>query len=133
MIPGISNQSIGIELKSFLTGPAGFILTISQAISPAVLPAARNPIIADKAAKDLLVPCAACFQRLKAAEKALKSGKTVEGIPEKFIGNFNILHPADFIWEQFGEKALSSKVKKSLADLNPVCYYGCLITRPPNN
>jgi heterodisulfide reductase subunit B len=97
----------------------------------AVSLAARNLIIADKAAKDLLVPCAACFQRLKAAEKALKSGKLVEGIPEKFIGNFNILHPADFIWEQFGEKTLANTVKKSLADLNPVCYYGCLITRPP--
>jgi heterodisulfide reductase subunit B2 len=93
--------------------------------------AARNLVIADKVSKDLLVPCAACFQRLKAAEKALKSGKLVEGVPEKFVGNFNILHPADFIWEQFGEKALANKVQKSLQALNPVCYYGCLITRPP--
>lgn len=108
-----------------------FVISPYHERCPSVSLAARNLIIADKAAKDLLVPCAACFQRLKAAEKALKSGKPVEGIPEKFTGNFNILHPADFIWDQFGEKGLANKVKKSLADLNPVCYYGCLITRPP--
>jgi len=97
----------------------------------AVSLAARNLILADKAGLDLLVPCAACFQRLKAAEKALKSGVRTAGVKDKYIGSFKIIHPADFIWEKFGEKVIAGKVKKSLEKLNPVCYYGCLITRPP--
>jgi heterodisulfide reductase subunit B len=99
--------------------------------SLAVSLAARNLLIADKIGRDVLVPCAACFQRLKAAEKALKSGKPVEGIAGQYRGKLNIVHPADFIWEKLGEKALIKQVKKPLTALNPVCYYGCLTSRPP--
>lgn len=92
--------------------------------------AGRNLIIADKTGQDLLVPCASCFQRLKFAEKAMKAGEKVEGMTYKFTGNFEIKHAGDFFWDQFGEKPLTAKIKKSLEGLNPVCYYGCLTTRP---
>ncbi|MFC1932744.1 CoB--CoM heterodisulfide reductase iron-sulfur subunit B family protein [Chloroflexota bacterium] len=92
---------------------------------------ARNLEIADKAGLDLVVPCAACYQRLKMAEKELLAGKDIEGISRKYEGNFNIKHLADFIWEDVGEKAISAKGKKPLKDLKPVCYYGCLTVRPP--
>jgi heterodisulfide reductase subunit B len=93
--------------------------------------AGRNLIIADKMGQDLMVPCAACFARLKSADKALKAGKTVEGVSHKYEGKFNIKHSADMIWEACGEKAIAAQVKKPLTALNPVCYYGCLTTRPP--
>jgi heterodisulfide reductase subunit B len=97
----------------------------------AVSLAGRNLIIADKIGKDLVVPCAACYQRLKSAEKELKAGKCVEGITYKYDGKFHIKHSADFIWENLGEKAIIARVKKPLQGLNPVCYYGCLTARPP--
>jgi heterodisulfide reductase subunit B2 len=93
--------------------------------------AGRNLLIADKIGQTLLVPCSACFQRLKAAEKALKAGKTVKGLPSQYQGKFDIKHAADLIWEVCGENAITAKVKKPLKGLNPVCYYGCLTTRPP--
>jgi heterodisulfide reductase subunit B2 len=93
--------------------------------------AGRNLIIADRSGLDLMVPCAACFQRLKAADKELKAGKTVPGINQEYSGKVNIKHSADMIWEKCGEKAIAARVKKPLSSLNPVCYYGCLITRPP--
>jgi heterodisulfide reductase subunit B2 len=92
--------------------------------------AGRNLIIADKVGMDLLVPCASCFQRLKFAEKAMKAGEQVEGMPYKLTGSFEIKHAGDFFWDAIGEISLVSKVKKSLEGLNPVCYYGCLTTRP---
>jgi heterodisulfide reductase subunit B2 len=92
--------------------------------------AGRNLIIADKIGLDLLVPCASCFQRLKFAEKAMKAGEKVEAMTHNFSGNFDIKHAGDFFWDEFGEKALTEKVKKPLEGLNPVCYYGCLTTRP---
>lgn len=97
----------------------------------AVALAARNLAIADKKGMDLIIPCAACFLRLKVAEKALKTGKTIEGVTEKYNGNFRLWHGADYILEKMGEKELAGRVKKPLAGLHPVCYYGCLITRPP--
>jgi len=97
----------------------------------AVSLAGRNLLIADKTGLDLFVPCAACFQRLKAADKALKNGKTIEGIASSYSGKFNIKHSADWIWETCGEKGILPLVKKPLLGLRPVCYYGCLTTRPP--
>lgn len=93
--------------------------------------AGRNLLIADRLGLDLMVPCSACFQRLKKAEKELKAGKTVGGFVQKFAGEFKIQHAANLIWDKAGEKAISGRVKKSLKSLHPVCYYGCLITRPP--
>jgi len=92
---------------------------------------ARNLVTADKANMDLVVPCAACYSRLKTAEKELKAGKAIEGISTQYQGDFHIKHLADFLWDDVGEKAILEKVKKPLNGLNPVCYYGCLITRPP--
>lgn len=97
----------------------------------AVTLAARNLKIADRAGLDLVVPCAACYQRFKVAEKGLSAGKAIEGVSDKYKGDFHIKHATDFFWENVGEKAVREKVQKSLEGLNPVCYYGCLIVRPP--
>ncbi|HEX7475404.1 MAG TPA: CoB--CoM heterodisulfide reductase iron-sulfur subunit B family protein [Dehalococcoidales bacterium] len=96
----------------------------------AVSLAGRNLMIADKIGLDLLVPCSACFQRMKSADRELKAGKSVAGVSQSYTGKFEIKHAADLIWEKIGEKIIASKVKKPLAGLKPVCYYGCLTTRP---
>jgi len=98
----------------------------------AVSLAARNLGIADQAGMDLIVPCAACFHRLKTADKHLRQGKSVEGLAIKYNGDFNIKSLPDFFWEDVGEKAVRDKVKIPLQSLNPVCYYGCLTLRPPD-
>src|SRR5512140_2441904 len=74
----------------------------------AVSLAARNLVIADKIGQDVIVPCSSCFQRLKNAEKALKSGKPVEGIEHPYSGKINIKHAADLIWEVYGDRALTA-------------------------
>lgn len=97
----------------------------------AVSLAARNLEIAAKAGMDMMVPCAACYQRLKVAEKELLAGKNVDGISQKYDSNLQIKHIADFFWEYIGNDAIAGRVKNRLEALNPVCYYGCLTTRPP--
>jgi heterodisulfide reductase subunit B len=96
-----------------------------------VLLSARNLWIAEKAGRDLVVPCAACFQRLKTAEKRLLEGPEKEEIPIGYQGKIRIRHLADFLWEDVGPKKIREKVRKPLAGLKPVCYYGCLTVRPP--
>jgi len=92
---------------------------------------ARNLLIADRAGMDLVVPCAACFQRFKVAEKELLAGKEIVGISDKYEGGLRIKYIVDFFWEDVGEKTLREKVRKPLSGLTPVCYYGCLTVRPP--
>ncbi len=92
---------------------------------------ARNLATADKAGLDLVVPCAACNSRLKTADKALRTGTRTEEVSDGYKGDFSVKHMADFVWEGVGEKAIREKVIRPLAGLKTVCYYGCLITRPP--
>jgi heterodisulfide reductase subunit B len=125
-------KALGVELKELddwnCCGSSSAHAT-SELLAVA-LPA-RNLEIADKAGLDLVVPCAACFQRLKSAEKEMRAGKDVAGVNSKYEGNFDIKHIVDFIWEDIGEKTINSKIKKPLKELKPVCYYGCLTARPP--
>ena len=91
---------------------------------------ARNLNLAEKKGQDLITPCAACFSRLKAAEKALTGDSKMEvGIP--FQGEINILHILEFLSrEDFSDK-IEKQTKKPLEDLKVLSYYGCLLTRPP--
>ncbi len=92
---------------------------------------ARNLELADRVGNTLVTPCPSCFLRLKLADKELRSGRTIEGVTHEYRGNFAIKHLADFLWDEVGEKAICSKVSRPLDSLEPVCYYGCLTTRPP--
>lgn len=125
-------RTLGIELAELgdwnCCGAASAHVT-SQALA-AALPA-RNLLIAERAGSDLVVPCAACFSRLKHAEKELRDGADIEGVTGEYRGDFRVRHLTDFLWEDIGEQAVLEKVVTPLSGLNPVCYYGCLITRPP--
>ncbi len=126
------SKTLGVELKELpdwsCCGSSSAHVT-NHTLALAL--AARNLEIAELAGMDLVVPCAACYQRLKVAEKHLLAGKSIEGIKVKYDGNFRIKHVAEFFWQDVGEKALSERVRRPLQGLNPVCYYGCLTARPP--
>jgi heterodisulfide reductase subunit B len=85
----------------------------------------RNLALAQKAGRDVVVPCALCFNRLKAAEKALE--RPGEGQP----GGIKIWDLLDFLTQKDWLAALSKKVVRPLAGLRVVGYYGCLAARPP--
>jgi len=145
--PGCSLDSTAIEYNESLKATAGFLGLELQELPDwtccgassahvtgdklAVSLAGRNLLIADKMDMDLMVPCAACFHRLKSADKALKAGRKVQGMDQPYQGRFKIKDAAVLVWENVGEKALAAKVIKPLSGLHPVCYYGCLTVRPP--
>lgn len=97
---------------------------------------ARNLIAAQKDALDVMVPCAACFNRFKMAEHHLKVDDKLKTKIEDVVGgkyqpNFAIRNPVDIIYNDIGIEALKGKTKKDLGGLKPVSYYGCLLLRPP--
>jgi len=91
---------------------------------------ARNLSLAERTGYDVVVPCASCFNRLKAAEKVLLSDKDSEfAIP--YQGKIKIWDYLDFMSREEMLVKIEEKVKRPLKDLRVVCYYGCLVARPP--
>jgi len=86
--------------------------------------------------KEVLVPCAACFSRFKFAQHDMEEKPgllgEMEGILEhEFQGGVKVLHPLELL---AGDPLLTQLVslgKGKLSGLKIVCYYGCLLTRPP--
>jgi len=93
--------------------------------------AACNLSIAEKAGLDLVIPCAACFQRFKVAEKHIIEKKE-PAIDTLYQGKVPVKHLLDFLSEEELKEAIKRKTEKPLTGLKAVCYYGCLITRPPD-
>ncbi len=91
--------------------------------------AVRNLRIAEETGKDLVVPCAACFHRLKAAQKALQEETDASHGQASMIP---VHHIGDFLRSHDVLKKIRDAVKTPLNGLKLVTYYGCLITRPPD-
>ena len=93
--------------------------------------ATRNLSTAEKTGLDLVIPCAACFQRFKVAEKHIIEEKE-PAIDTPYQGKVPVKHLLDFLSEEILIEAIKGKIEKPLTGLKAVCYYGCLITRPPD-
>ncbi len=84
---------------------------------------ARNLVLAREAGLDVVVPCALCFNRLKAAEKAAE--QQGQEAPVKI---WDLL---DFLSQEQYLASLKRRLVRPLTGLKAVAYYGCLTTRPP--
>ncbi len=101
-----------------------------------VLMPARNLALAGREGKDLLVPCAACYGRSKAAQAALEEDASLrdkfgETFAEDPPAKVSIVSLLDVLAEPAMLHRIQEQVKKPLAGLKTVCYYGCLLVRPP--
>lgn len=90
----------------------------------------RNLLLAADACHDILVPCAACFQRLKAADKALRENSILWDIKE-YAPAYEIIHISTFLARPEILAAIKQKVTCNLEELAIACYYGCLSLRNP--
>lgn len=90
----------------------------------------RNLLLAAQLGHDILVPCAACFQRLKAADKVLREDPSHWDVKE-YTPGFEIIHISSFLARTEILAAIKEKVARDLSDLSIACYYGCLSLRNP--
>lgn len=95
----------------------------------------RNLAIAEKQGLDMILPCAACFNRHKIANRVLSENlekrEEIEKIVEfKYSGKLKVRHLLDVILNIVGLEKVKAKVVKPLSELKIVCYYGCLLVRP---
>jgi len=131
------SRALGIELKEVDDWSCcGASSAHSTNFDLSIALPARNLIAAQKDALDVMVPCAACFNRFKTAEHHLKNDDQLKAKIENIVGGryqgeLAIRNPIDIIYNEIGVEVLKAKTKKDLSGLKPVSYYGCLLLRPP--
>jgi heterodisulfide reductase subunit B len=101
------------------SGVANLLLSLSEGISP-----------------QIAVLCAACYHNMKKAEVEMREdGKKRNEVEElsgiRFNPEVRTRHFLEILDQDLGLKALQEKVVKPLSELRVACYYGCLLSRPP--
>lgn len=86
--------------------------------------AARNLTIAARQGHDLVIPCAACYNRLKVAQAG--HGPDVPPV----AADLAVLSLLELLARREMIDRLTDRLVHSLGDLPVVPYYGCLLARP---
>lgn len=97
------------------------------------LPARILALAENQGLTEIVVPCAACYNRLSVAqheinEKPELKERVSEIIGMPIQGNVKILNVMQFVLKYIADK-IEEKVVKPF-DHKVVCYYGCLLVRP---
>ena len=152
--PGCSLHSTGAEfdhstravcaaLDLNLIEPDGWVCCGSSAAhraDPAEahrLPMENLKIIEQSGFDEVTMPCAACFNRHKAAQYEHRHGsghpiKTRAAPEQPYQDTVQVNTLVETLREHVGVESLIENVRQPLEGLNVVCYYGCLLTRPPD-
>lgn len=97
----------------------------------------RNLVQAEKDGQhEVLVPCAACFYRLKDALHEFRANEEVQKklntiMEYTYKDTVKVLHPLEILSQKEYMQLITQKVRTPLQGIKTVAYYGCLITRPP--
>ncbi len=138
----VSAKAVCEALDLELIEPQGWVCCGSSAAHRAdpqaayELPMSNLALIEQSGFKEVTMPCAACFNRHKTAQYELQhDDQFAESVNKKkgyrYHGSLKVTTLVQAIHQHVGEQAVSEKVKKPLDGLRMVCYYGCLLTRPP--
>ncbi len=109
---------------------------------PAYALVARNLALAEQAgARELVVPCSACFLNLHKTDAHMRQHPHLEhninlalkaGDLHYDPGSVRVRHLVEVIINDIGFETLSKLVRRPLYGLKLAAYYGCLIVRPDN-
>ncbi len=85
--------------------------------------------------RTVAVACASCYSRLKMANHHIAGDAAVRArVAEVVGGDYDGLTPVRHILEILGQDMLdevAEAIIRPLSDLRVACYYGCLLSRPP--
>jgi heterodisulfide reductase subunit B2 len=86
--------------------------------------------------KEVVAPCAACFNRFRTAAHEAREDSELKQRLDADIGysykdRVAIRSISEWLANKVGVAAIKERVTKPLAGLKVVNYYGCLLTRPP--
>ena len=98
------------------------------------LPARNLALASQRGFAELLAPCSMCsMQLLKAQRLMARDAALAEEITRIVEGTPNGTRVLNLVqaFELVGLDTIKAAVKNPLKDLEVACYYGCLLTRPP--
>ncbi len=103
-------------------------------ILAAALPAATLVKVKDMGL-DLVVNCAACYNRMKVANHEIAANKQVrakvaEAVGRDYDGSVKVRHLLEVLLDDVGADAIRKALHSSLGGLKVASYYGCLLVRP---
>lgn len=139
---GMSTEAVAEALDLTLVEPKGWVCC---GTSPAhttdhklatVLPL-RNLALYQAAGQDaVMMPCASCYERTKTAVyDAEREPELKEAVARETGYDFGrpvqIQHILETLETRVGFDRIAQRVQRPLSKLRVVCYYGCLLTRPP--
>jgi heterodisulfide reductase subunit B len=101
------------------------------------LPLRNLQIIEQSGFTEVTMPCASCFNRHKTVQHAIRHSPETrdqleKGNGERYQDTVHVSTLVETIQRHAGLEKVAGNVKRSLKDLRITCYYGCLLTRPPN-
>jgi heterodisulfide reductase subunit B len=101
-----------------------------------LLPMRNIALMRGEGFNHITTPCPSCFFRMRVALKETEENedlrrKLSSEIPNIPSNGMKIEHLLNTVTERVGYKQVASKVVHPLKGLKVVCYYGCIITRPP--
>jgi heterodisulfide reductase subunit B len=96
---------------------------------------AANLLLAQDMGFDIVVNCAACYNRLKMANYEVSRHpelrkKVADAMGRDYDGSVKVKHLMEVLLEDYGTNALKAALKYSLNGLKIASYYGCLLVRP---
>ena len=121
------------ELDDWICCGATAAHTLNHKLSIA-LPARNLALAFQQGCEELVAPCSMCSMQLKKAQRALAHdpalAEEMSRIVEARTGNTRVLNLLQ-AFDRVGIETIKAAVKQPLKDLKVACYYGCLLTRPP--
>jgi len=124
------------ELDDWNCCGATAYFSVKEAVSYAI--SARNLALAEKAGKDLVAPCSACYCVMQKTKSILEKvpelkEQVSQALAEAGLGcefTVPVRHPLEVIITDVGIEGLKKLQKRSLAGWRIACYYGCQMLRP---
>jgi len=137
-----SAQAVCQALEIKLVEPKGWVCcgsTAAHRSDPEAalrLPMENLAIIEQSGFSEVTMPCASCFNRHKAALYEIRQDSDHRqamdtALEYTYQDRVEVRTLVETILAHVGTEKISEKVQKPLKGLRVVCYYGCLITRPP--
>jgi len=123
------------EIKEWICCGATAAHALNHKLSIA-LPARNLALAAQQGFQELLAPCPMCSMQLLKATKLIAADaglrREISTIVEaEASGRVKVLNLIQVL-ERVGLERIKAGVQKPLTELKPACYYGCLLTRPPD-
>jgi heterodisulfide reductase subunit B len=120
-----------IEIKDWNCCGATAAHSLNEELSLS-LPARIMALAEEQGLTEIVVPCAACYNRLKVTQHELendqKRGRIAEILQLPYKGSLRIINVLQLL-EAYGSENLKAKVTQSFQH-KVACYYGCLLVRP---